>query len=108
MSPGKLAKFSKNQLVNTAANKYLQHIVQQEIPCGLKQYLEDELFPWIYLRVRRGILLSTARYWLHLEGFQYISHKKGLYFDGHNQPDVLTYHQNHFLPTIKAFKLCLV
>jgi len=58
--------------------------------------------------VGRGISLSTARRWLHLEGFQYISHKKGLYFDGHDHPDVLAYRQNHFLPMMKLFEPCLI
>ena len=35
---------------------------------------------------------------MHGEGFQYISHKKGLYFDGHDRLDVLAYWQNDFLP----------
>jgi hypothetical protein len=52
--------------------------------------------------------LSTARRWLHLEGFQYISHKKGLHFDGHDRPDVLAYCQNNFLLTMKLFKPCLI
>jgi hypothetical protein len=32
---------------------------------------------------------------MHKEGFQYISYVKGLYYDGHDQPDVVKYWQNH-------------
>lgn len=78
------------------------------MPRGLKQYMEVELFPQIHLKVGRGISLNTARCWLHLEGFQYISHKKGLYFDGHDRPDVLAYRQNYFLPMMKSLEPCLV
>jgi hypothetical protein len=69
---------------------------------------EVELFPCIQLKVGRGISLSTAHRWLCGEGFQYISHKKGLYFDGHDHPDVLAYWQNDFLPKMKSFEPVLV
>jgi hypothetical protein len=108
MNPTKLAEFSQKQLVGTAADKYLRHIIGEEMPRGLKRYMEIELFPRIHLKVGRGISLSTARRWLHLEGFRYISHKKGLYFDGHDRPDVLAYRQNYFLPTMKSFESRLV
>jgi hypothetical protein len=37
-----------------------------------------------------------------------ILHKKGLYFDGHDQPDVVAYRQNHFLPMMKKYEPCIV
>ena len=108
MDPAKLAQFARNQLIDTAADKYLRHIVREEMPRGLKQYMEVELFPRIQLKVGQGISLSTARRWLHGEGFRYISHKKGLYFDGHDHPDVLAYRQNDFLPKMKSLEPVLV
>jgi hypothetical protein len=108
MDPAKLVQFSRNQLIDTAADKYLQHIIREEMPRGLKRYMEVELFPRIHLKVGRGISLSTARRWLRGEGFRYISHKKGLYFDGHDRPDVLAYRQNDFLPTMKSLEPRLV
>ena len=108
MNPDKLRQFSKNELLPDTANKYLRHLVREEMPLGLKKYMEVELFPRVYLRVGRGISLSTARRWLRLEGFRFISHKKGLYFDGHDRPDVLSYRQNEFLPTMKRNKPRLV
>jgi len=35
-------------------------------------------------------------------------YQKGLYFDGHNQPDVLKYHNKHFLPTMAALQHRLI
>ena len=75
--------------------------VREEMPLGLKKYMEVELFPCVHLWVGHGISLSTVRRWLRLEGFHFISHKKGLYFDGHDRPNVLSYRQNEFLPTMK-------
>jgi len=108
MDPEKLAKFSQSKLVPKAAEQYLQHITQNEMPRGLKQYMEYELFPRIHLRVGCGISLATARRWLHKEGFKYIHHKKGLYFDGHDRADVVEYRQEHFLPAMKRYEPRLV
>lgn len=108
INPAKLGQFTRNELLPAAADEYLKQIVQEEMPRGLKKYMEYELFPRIHLKVGRGISLSTARRWLHLEGFRYISHKKGLYFDGHDRPDVITYRQGHFLPSMKEYEPRLV
>ena len=108
MDPGKLAEFTLGKLVPEAARQYLEHITTKEMPHGLKRYMEYELFPRIHLRIGRGISLSTARRWLHKEGFRYISNQKGLYFDGHDRPDVVEYRQDHFLPAMKQYESRLV
>jgi hypothetical protein len=101
MNPGKLAEFAKGNMLPAAADKYLRDVVQSEMPKGLKKYMELELFPRIQMKVGKGISLSTARRWLQKEGFWYISYKKGLYFDGHDRPDVVKYRQEEFLPIMK-------
>jgi len=108
MNPEKLAQFSQNTLIPSAANEYLHQITHKEMLLRLKQYMELELFPRIHVKVGRGVSLNTARCWLWCEGFRYISHKKGLYFDGHDRPDVVSYRQDHFLPTMKKHKPRLI
>ena len=103
MNPQKLAAFMKNEMIPAEAEKYAHHIVDKEMPEGLKKYLELELFPQVHLKVSKGISISTARRWLHREGFRYMEHKKGLYYDGHDRPDVLDYHQNEFLPLMEKY-----
>src|SRR5882672_1784650 len=76
MNPDKLRQFSKNELLPDAAAKYLHPLIHEEMPLGLKKYMEVELFPCVHLWVGRGISLSTACHWLRLEGFHFISHKK--------------------------------
>ena len=39
----------------------------------------------------RQISLATAKRWLHRLGFSPMSHKKGVYFDGHERTDVVDY-----------------
>ena len=70
--------------------------------------MELDLFPHIHLKVGKGISLATARRWLRHEGFRYTSYKKGLYFDGHNHPDVVQYRQDIFLPRMKEYEARLV
>ena len=98
MNLAKLAQYSKETMVTAEAEKYIQHAVHHEMPRGLRKYLEVDLFPRIQLKARKGISICTACHWLHREGFKYMEHKKSLYYDGHDQPDVITYHQNEFIP----------
>lgn len=108
MNPKKLTEFTKNKMIPSEADKYLRHVVNKEMPQGLKQYLEVKLFPWIQLKVGKGISVSTACCWLHREGFHYMQHKKALYYDGHDQPDVLEYRQKVFLLTMERYRARLV
>ena len=104
MDPKKLNKFTQNKLVPQVADKYVCHLVKEEMPQGIKKYVDLKLFPQIHLEVGHGISLATAHHWLHSEGFKYTTHKKGLYFDGHDRPDVVEYQQNVFLPEMKMFE----
>ena len=108
MNPQKLSDFTKNKLLPEEGKKYLQHIVDTEMPTGLKKYLETELLPRIQMKVLKGISLRTTRRWLHKEGFKYTAHKKGLYFDGHEREDVIEYRQNVFLPQMQEYAKRLV
>lgn len=108
MNPDKLRQFTKNELIPSVANAYLQHIIREEMPRGLKQYMEVVLFPRIGLKVGRGVSLATARRWMRKEGFRFLAHKKGLYFDGHDRPDVVDYRQGSFLPAMAMHSKRLV
>lgn len=101
MDPEKLAEFSKKTMIPAAAEAYAKQILRKEIPNGLRRYLEVELFPRIHFKPgTRGISLRTARRWLWREGFRYTEHKKAVYYDGHERPDVVHYRQNIFLPAM--------
>jgi hypothetical protein len=98
----------QKQMIPLEAKKYLCSIVDEEMPQGLKWYLEVELFPWIQLKVGKGISISTACRWLQREGFRYMQHKKALYYDGHDQPNVVDYWQMVFLPAMEEYQQHLV
>ena len=60
MNPGKLTDFSQHKVIPATAKKYLHYIVDEEMPRGLKRYMELELFPRIQQKVTKGVSLETA------------------------------------------------
>ena len=104
IDPAKLADFSAQQMLPTVAKTYGTNLMDKELPKGLKQYLEIDLFPRMHMKVTRGVSIRTARRWLHREGFRFTEHQKVLYFDGHERPDVVEYRQNVFIPQIKQYR----
>ena len=57
--------------------------------------------PQIQMKAVRGVSLSTTQHRLHQEGFHFTKHWKVLYFDRHDQPDVVEYWQKVFIPQMK-------
>jgi hypothetical protein len=108
MNPQKLQDFTNNKLLPEEAEKYCKQLVNKEMPKGLKRYMELELFPRVHMKVGKGISLSTARRWLMREGFRYTQHKKAIYYDGHDWPDVVKYRQEVFLPAMAKYREWLV
>ncbi|KAJ7891049.1 hypothetical protein B0H13DRAFT_1887378 [Mycena leptocephala] len=86
IDPAKLVEYSKCQMATEEMKKYVQDAVNKEMPRGLKRYLELELFPRI--------------------GYKVV--KKGLFYDGHERPDVVAYRQNVFIPAFDHFRPLLV
>jgi hypothetical protein len=108
VDPVKLANFTAQTMIPTVAKAYGAHLAKDEIPKGLKQYLELELFPRTHMKAKRGVSINTARRWLHREGFRFTEHRKALYFDGHEREDVVEYRQKTFLPQMKQHRLRIV
>ena len=50
----------------------------------------------------------TARTWLRRLGYKYKEVKKGIYKDGHERQDVVSYRQDQFLPALDALKPYMV
>ncbi|KZP08799.1 hypothetical protein FIBSPDRAFT_914189 [Athelia psychrophila] len=70
-----LAQFTKNKLLPNAAADYLKPITHEEMPRGLKQYMEAELFPCIDLKMTSQANDSPEKTWV-LED-QHMLQKKG-------------------------------
>ncbi|KAI0315638.1 hypothetical protein OF83DRAFT_1173634 [Amylostereum chailletii] len=93
MTPDKLMSFLNNEMLPVAVKDYAQNLVRNEIPQGLKTYLEKVLLPRIHHKTATpaDISIHTACRFLHREGFRYTEYKKALYFDGHERLDVVHY-----------------
>ncbi|KXN91374.1 hypothetical protein AN958_01031, partial [Leucoagaricus sp. SymC.cos] len=60
INPEKLANFSQENIIPTAAKKYLDNILNYEIPKGLIDYFESEVISWTQQKVVGKISLHTA------------------------------------------------
>ncbi len=61
VNPKMLQDFMEKKMVPDEAKKYLDNMVNKEMPHGLKQYMEVELFPRIHMKPGKGISLCTAQ-----------------------------------------------
>jgi hypothetical protein len=56
------------------------------------------------LKRTKTISLATARRWLEKMGYRWKRDHRGLYIDGHECADVVSYRQNVFLPMMKQYQ----
>ena len=57
---------------------------------------------WVTSTYKYNLHQETARRWLYDLGFSRVHHQKGVYFDGHDRSDVVTY-RNDFLDKMEKF-----
>ena len=61
-------------------------------PGNLKRYIEETLFPKLVSHIKKDTISEkTCRNYMHLWGYKYDERKKGVYYDGHERPDVVKY-----------------
>ncbi|KAF7325461.1 hypothetical protein MKEN_00394400 [Mycena kentingensis (nom. inval.)] len=105
MDPGKLKKLVNNELDPKTAKEYAKEITETEMPVGLREYVEKTLLPRLQLkRTGHGFSLSTMCRVLAREGFTYTLHKKAVYYDGHERPDVVADRMERFIPAMEAIR----
>ncbi|TFK26847.1 hypothetical protein FA15DRAFT_679338 [Coprinopsis marcescibilis] len=62
-----LCAFIRSHKWSMNPEKLVQFTEGKEMPEGLTRYIEIQLFPRIQLSVRKGISLTTAWHWLHIQ-----------------------------------------
>ena len=69
------------------------------------EYINSTLLPSQHLppHFPRSISLRMAVHWLHRLGFKPVSHKKGIYIDGHEREDVVKY-RGEYLKFMEAYE----
>ncbi len=61
-------------------------------PENLKRYIEETLFLKLVSHIKKDTISEkTCRNYMHLWGYKYDERKKGVYYDGHERPDVVKY-----------------
>ncbi|KAJ3847597.1 hypothetical protein EV368DRAFT_87552 [Lentinula lateritia] len=104
VNPPRLKKLFANELAPDEAREYAKQIISQEMPRGLKGFVEEHLLPRMQCRPGCfGLSLSSMRQLMLREGFVFIEHKKAVYFDGHERPDVVQDRQTRFIPQANIF-----
>ncbi|KIY60956.1 hypothetical protein CYLTODRAFT_447875 [Cylindrobasidium torrendii FP15055 ss-10] len=98
MNPAKLKKWINQTMLPEEAAEYGKQIVDREMPAGLKTYINTELLPRI--GVKKPVSIHTCRRIMLEMGFKYTEHKKALYYDGHERPDVVEDQQDHYVPAM--------
>jgi hypothetical protein len=104
MNPEKPAEYTKTTIITAEVRKFMENAANVEMPSGLKKYLDQELLPCIHYKVDKGISVKQCQKWLARQGFKYTEHKKSLYFDGHERPDVVDDRQQCFIPDMDLHK----
>ena len=72
-----------------------------------KNFIENTLFVETGIIKKKSISSATATRWLNILGFFYQQHRQGIYYDGHEREDVITY-RNEFLETISHYETFMV
>lgn len=105
VNPPKLQKFLDNELERGEATSYAKELLSKEMPRGLKAYVEETVLPRLHLKASRlGLSLATMRRVMIREGFAFMEHKKAIYFDGHERPDVVADRVHRFIPAMLAIR----
>ncbi|PIL28057.1 hypothetical protein GSI_09809 [Ganoderma sinense ZZ0214-1] len=79
---------------------HLQSIGKYVRAADIVEYLNREEVQ-SRLKIKKSISLSTAKRWMHKMGYRWTREKRGMYADGHERPDVVSYRQNVFIPAWK-------
>ncbi len=106
--PQKFTCFINDELLPEAACKYAVGTIEPAMRRGLQQYLQVELFPRIHVKAAGGVSLKTSKRLMHKLGFGFVEHAKAVYFDGHEQPDIVQDHLERFIPEIDRLRNRLV
>ncbi|TBU23040.1 hypothetical protein BD311DRAFT_811054 [Dichomitus squalens] len=107
--PVRLKKLFNNELNAAEALEYRRVLESEEMPNGLKDFVTTVILPQYHLKPGRlGLSRSTMRRLLISEGFTWSEHRKAVYYDGHERPDVVKDRNERFIPAMQAIRYRLV
>jgi hypothetical protein len=98
-----------NKQVQTAARTYLTGLPTDEVtPLCFCRMLNEHILPSLSYTLKDRLSECTAQRWLVKLGWRNRLLWKGVYMDGHERPDVVTYCMNTFLPLMESYQKRMV
>lgn len=73
-------------------------------PRCFQHALNSQILPSLNIALKKPLCERTARRWLIKLGWRLTQIRKGVYLDGHEREDVVTYRNEEFLPRMKEFE----
>ena len=97
----KIKSFIDDEDVIEKSLEFIRESEGKITPKLYRTFINNTLFS--QMKITASISEKTSRVWLRKLGFVPQSRKKGIYFDGHERPDVLEYRTN-FLKKMEEFE----
>jgi hypothetical protein len=95
----------KNEGVRRASRAWLMQQRKGKVtPVKFQKGLNEIILPSLSIYPSKPLCERTARRWLVKLGWQRTKIKKGVYIDGHERADVVSYRQNDFLPKMAVYE----
>jgi hypothetical protein len=99
----------KNETVLRASCAWLLQQKKGSVSPGkFQKGINEVILPSLNIFPSKPLCERTARRWLIKLGWQRTKIKKGVYVDGHERPDVVSYRQNTFLPKMLEYERRMV
>ena len=107
-NPVKLKKLLNNELSSEEVYEYHHILESDEMPCGLKDFVLTMVL-WYHLKAGHlGLSHSTMHCLFLSEGFSWLEHRKAIYYDSHERPNIIKDCMQCFIPAMQAIHDCLV
>ena len=98
-----------DEKVQSAARTHLMGLSTGEVtPEEFQRALNENILPSLGYTLKGPLSRRTASRWLYKLGWRHKALRKGVYMDGHERPDVVTYQQNEFLPLMASYESRMV
>ena len=96
----------KNEAVRRASRAWLLQQQKGKVtPVKFQTGLNEVILPSLGIFPSKPLCERTAHRWLVKLGWQRTKIKKGVYVDGHERADVVSYRQTNFLPKMAEYEL---
>ena len=107
-SHSKVVSIFSDESVQLDIKAFLRSNKKSASPKTLKAYLETVYFPeYLGFQIRKEISEKACRKWMKLLGWQNVPHRKDIYVDGHERPDVVA-KRVEFLNAMEALESYLL